>query len=74
VEQTSYRLLIPRRSVRIDFRGRYPDSRIILLANAFPANSRHWLILLAFIPDHSGASVRELHPLPLCPTSIAIPD
>jgi hypothetical protein len=25
---------------------------------------RQWSILLAFVPDHSGASVRELHPLP----------
>jgi hypothetical protein len=27
---------------------------------------------LAFVPDHSGASVRELHPLPAYFTSIAI--
>jgi hypothetical protein len=26
--------------------------------------SRQWSIPLAFVPDHSGASVRELHPLP----------
>jgi hypothetical protein len=32
---------------------------------------RSWLILLAFVPDHSGASVRELHPLPSDSTSIA---
>ena len=25
---------------------------------------RQWSIPLAFVPDHSGASVRELHPLP----------
>jgi hypothetical protein len=31
-----------------------------------------WLPQLAFVPDHSGASVRELHPLPACSTSIAI--
>ena len=30
-------LLIPRRRVGQDYRGRSPDSRIILLANAFPA-------------------------------------
>ena len=30
-----------------------------------------WLPQLAFVPDHSGASVRELHPLPACSTSIA---
>jgi hypothetical protein len=33
-------------------------------------SSRSWLILLAFVPDHSGASVRELHPLPSRDTSI----
>jgi hypothetical protein len=32
---------------------------------------RSWLTLLAFVPDHSGASVRELHPLPSDSTSIA---
>jgi hypothetical protein len=32
---------------------------------------RSWLILLAFVPDHSGASVRDLHPLPSSSTSIA---
>src|SRR6266511_4098314 len=26
--------------------------------------ARQWLVLLAFVPDHSGAPVRELHPLP----------
>jgi hypothetical protein len=26
---------------------------------------RQWPILLAFVPDHSGAPVRELHPLPV---------
>ncbi len=30
-----------------------------------------WLVQLAFVPDHSGASVRELHPLPVSSTSIA---
>jgi hypothetical protein len=30
-----------------------------------------WLPQLAFVPDHSGASVRELHPLPACSASIA---
>jgi hypothetical protein len=30
-----------------------------------------WLILLAFVPAHSGAPVRELHPLPASSTSIA---
>jgi hypothetical protein len=33
--------------------------------------ARQWLILLAFVPVHSGASVRELHPLPASFTSIA---
>ena len=32
---------------------------------------RQWRNLLAFVPDHSGASVRELHPLPVSSTSIA---
>jgi hypothetical protein len=32
---------------------------------------RSWLILLAFVPDHSGAPVRDLHPLPIGSTSIA---
>ena len=36
--------------------------------------NRSWLILLAFVPAHSGASVRDLHPLPACSTSIVIPD
>ena len=31
---------------------------------------RSWLILLAFVPDHSGAPVRDLHPLPNNSTSI----
>jgi len=30
-----------------------------------------WPILLAVVPDHSGASVRELHPLPSSSTSRA---
>jgi hypothetical protein len=30
-----------------------------------------WLTLLAFVPAYSGASVRELHPLPVSSTSIA---
>jgi hypothetical protein len=34
--------------------------------------TRQWLMRLAFVPDYSGASVRELHPLPACFTSIAI--
>jgi hypothetical protein len=34
--------------------------------------SRSWPVLLAFVPDHSGASVRELHPLPSSSTSIAV--
>jgi hypothetical protein len=34
--------------------------------------THQWLLQLAFVPDHSGASVRELHPLPACSTSIAI--
>ena len=33
---------------------------------------RQWPILLAFVPDHSGAPVRELHPLPVSITYIAI--
>jgi hypothetical protein len=33
-----------------------------------------WLILLAFVPAHSGASVRDLHPLPACVTSTVITD
>jgi hypothetical protein len=30
-----------------------------------------WLIQLAFVPVYSGASVRDLHPLPVSSTSIA---
>ena len=30
-----------------------------------------WLVLLAFVPAHSGASVRDLHPLPVSLISIA---
>jgi len=30
-----------------------------------------WLVLLAFVPAYSGASVRDLHPLPVSSTSIA---
>jgi hypothetical protein len=29
-----------------------------------------WHVLLAFVPAYSGASVRELHPLPVSSTSI----
>lgn len=32
---------------------------------------RQWRVLSAFVPVHSGASVRELHPLPASSTSIA---
>jgi hypothetical protein len=32
---------------------------------------RQWSIPLAFVPDHSGAPVREWHPLPVSFTSIA---
>jgi hypothetical protein len=35
-------------------------------------SASQWLSLLAFVPAHSGASVRELHPLPACSTSIAV--
>ena len=31
-----------------------------------------WPILLAFVPAYSGASVRELHPLPASVTYIAV--
>jgi len=30
-----------------------------------------WRVLLAFVPAYSGASVRDLHPLPVSSTSIA---
>ena len=33
--------------------------------------TRQWLLRLAFVPDYSGASVRELHPLPSISTSRA---
>jgi hypothetical protein len=32
---------------------------------------RQWFIPLAFVPDYSGASVRESHPLPSSSTSRA---
>jgi hypothetical protein len=32
---------------------------------------RQWRVLSAFVPVHSGAPVRELHPLPASSTSIA---
>jgi hypothetical protein len=48
---------------------------LTLGSSYWPTPSRwvphQWLFLLAFVPDHSGASVRELHPLPVCSTSIA---
>ena len=31
-----------------------------------------WLVQLAFVPAHSGTSVRDLHPLPSSSTSIAV--
>jgi len=34
--------------------------------------TRQWLSLLAFVPDYSGAPVRELHPLPGSATGIAL--
>lgn len=64
-------LLVPRRRVGKGYRSRSPDSRIILLANAFRAVSLLVAYLLAVVPDHSGASVRELHPLPSSSTSRA---
>jgi hypothetical protein len=33
---------------------------------------RQWRLPLAFVPDHSGASVRELAPLPNSSASIAV--
>ena len=36
--------------------------------------TRQWLMRLAFVPDYSGASVRESHPLPACFTSIVRAD
>jgi hypothetical protein len=54
------------------YRGWSPDSRIILLANTFPVGSPPVVYLLAVVPDHSGASVRDLHPLPNSSTSIAV--
>jgi hypothetical protein len=33
---------------------------------------RQWHLLLAFVPAHSGASVREFHPLPVSSASRAI--
>jgi hypothetical protein len=30
-----------------------------------------WRVQLAFVPAHSGAAVRDLHPLPVSFTSIA---
>jgi len=71
VETPFLTLLVPRRRVCEGYRGRSPDSRIILLANAFPAMKSLVAYLLAFVPDYSGASVRELHPLPSSSTSIA---
>src|SRR2546430_11998090 len=54
------------------YRGWSPDSRITLLANTFPVGSPPVVSLLAVVPDHSGASVRDLHPLPNSSTSIAV--
>jgi len=34
-------------------------------------SAHRWRLSLAFVPDHSGASVRELHPLPVYFTPIA---
>ena len=34
--------------------------------------ARQWLVLSAFVPVHSGASVREFHPLPAISTYIVI--
>jgi hypothetical protein len=34
--------------------------------------AHQWLVLSAFVPVHSGASVREFHPLPAISTYIAI--
>jgi hypothetical protein len=62
-------LLVSRRRFRDGSRGGSPDLRISLLANAFPAVCRPVTSLLAFVPAYSGASVRELHPLPKCITS-----
>ena len=31
-----------------------------------------WLVLLAFVPAHSGVSVRALHPLPINDTAGAV--
>jgi hypothetical protein len=70
-EWPSLTLLVSRRSLSEGYIGRSPDSQIILLANAFPAVACQWLALLAFVPAHSGASVRELHPLPASVAYIA---
>jgi hypothetical protein len=57
---------------REGYRGWSPDSRIILLANTFPVGSPPAVYPLAVVPDHRGASVRELPPLPNSSTSIAV--
>jgi len=64
VKRSCRTLLVSRRRFRDGSRGRSPDSRISLLANAFPAVCRPVASLLAFVPAYSGASVRDLHPLP----------
>jgi hypothetical protein len=72
LEWPSLMPLMSRRSLSEGYMGRSPDSRIILLANAFPARTCQWLVQLAFVPAYSGASVRELHPLSASITHVAI--
>ena len=64
-------LLVSRRSLRDGSRGRSPDLRISLLTNTSQPSYGQWRVLLVFVPAYSGASVRELHPLPESITSRA---
>ena len=48
------------------------EAGLLTDGSSYSPTPSQWLPKLAFVPDHSGASARELHPLPARFTSIAI--
>ncbi|MCU1234972.1 MAG: hypothetical protein JWP63_2939 [Candidatus Solibacter sp.] len=48
-------------------RGRSPDSQVIARSATFPSPKEQWCFLADPLAAHSGATVRDSHPLPFSP-------
>jgi hypothetical protein len=48
-------------------RGRSPDSQVITVSATFPFPKEQWCFLADPLAAHSGATVRDFHPLPFSP-------